>query len=315
MIRSLIARDPELRVDSIVQLAEIADAIEREAVERYGDLAEEMARRGEPEIERTFRDLETEERSHVDMIADWVRQLGEETGVRPAYNWHLPEELGSSWDEALTSSLLTPYRALAIAVRNEERAFAFYSYIAARTEDRHVAREAERLAAEELRHATQLRRRRRRAYHAEIRDREAPTIGEAESLIEFAALADRAEAEAAAELGALANRARERSEHLSAFINGLASLECGGQRNMRLSGTGNITARPDADAEQVLRATVAVLERLSEFYETAIERAKSDDILNEAQRRLTETVERLALVGAQIEAAANPKHSSSASEI
>ena len=48
--------------------------------------------------------------------------------------------------------LVTPYHALSIAVRNEERAFAFWSYMSADSDDPTIRREAERLAREELGH-------------------------------------------------------------------------------------------------------------------------------------------------------------------
>ena len=59
------------------------------------------------------------------------------------------------------------YRALAIAVRNKERAFAFYSYIAAEARSPGVRALAEDLARDELEHAAVLRRERRRAFRRE----------------------------------------------------------------------------------------------------------------------------------------------------
>ena len=58
-----------------------------------------------------------------------------------------------------------PYQALAFAVRNEERAFAFYTYVSAETVDHGVRALAEDLARDELDHASRLRRLRRRAFH------------------------------------------------------------------------------------------------------------------------------------------------------
>ena len=46
----------------------------------------------------------------------------------PPARWRVPTNFD---EEEARSPRLTPYRALAIAVRNEERAFAFYSYVAA----------------------------------------------------------------------------------------------------------------------------------------------------------------------------------------
>ena len=85
------------------------------------------------------------------------------------FEWHLPADLSTSWDKVCGSALLTPYRAFALAVENEERAFSFYAYLAAHAEDARIRAEAEKLGAEELRHAALMRRWRRRAYHAERR--------------------------------------------------------------------------------------------------------------------------------------------------
>jgi hypothetical protein len=54
-----------------------------------------------------------------------------------------------------------------MAVRNEERAFAFWSYVAAHAEAPEIRRAAEAMAHEELGHVSILRRERRKAYHAE----------------------------------------------------------------------------------------------------------------------------------------------------
>ena len=53
--------------------------------------------------------------------------------------------------------MTTPYRALAMAVRNEERAFAFWSYVAAYSEDSEIKKAAEAMAREELGHVSTLR--------------------------------------------------------------------------------------------------------------------------------------------------------------
>ena len=56
-----------------------------------------------------------------------------------------------------------------MAVRNEERAFAFWSYVAAHAEVAEVRQAAETMAHEELGHVSILRRERRNAFHAERR--------------------------------------------------------------------------------------------------------------------------------------------------
>jgi rubrerythrin len=61
-----------------------------------------------------------------------------------------------------------------MAVRNEERAFAFWSYVAAFAKDPEIKKAAEAMASEELGHVAALRRERRRAYHREHDQRQVP---------------------------------------------------------------------------------------------------------------------------------------------
>jgi hypothetical protein len=62
---------------------------------------------------------------------------------------------------------VTPYRALASAVRHEQRSFAFWAYVSAHADKPEVKVAAERMALEELEHVSLLRRERRKAFHAE----------------------------------------------------------------------------------------------------------------------------------------------------
>lgn len=169
--RGLLHADPGLDPVDMATLADIAKAIERESVRQYTWLAEVMERRGEPATAAAFRTMLEEERRHVAAVERWAAATVD-TPPRvagPAVEWQLPEDLAGAWDEVSGSALLTPYRAFAVAVENEQRAFAFYAYLAANADDANVRTEAERLGAEELRHAALFRRWRRRAYHRERR--------------------------------------------------------------------------------------------------------------------------------------------------
>ena len=70
-------------------------------------------------------------------------------------------------EEAIGSALLTPYRALALAVQEAQRNFRTFAHIAALVGPADVRRDAEALARNELVRAATLRGARRRAYHAE----------------------------------------------------------------------------------------------------------------------------------------------------
>ena len=87
----------------------------------------------------------------------------------------LPQDLLNGFGREEFELLISPYRALAAAVRREERAFSFYSQVSAFSATPDVSEMAEKLAAEELEHAALFRQARRRAYH--VARREAETLG------------------------------------------------------------------------------------------------------------------------------------------
>lgn len=167
--RSLLRDDPDIDVVNMATLVAVANAIEEESVRRYAQLVEMMERRGEPATATAFQAMLEEERGHVTAVQRWAASVGEPIPAAKAFEWRLPADLSSSWEEISRSALLTPYRAFAMAVENEERAFSFYAYLAAHAENAQIRAEAEKLGAEELRHAALLRCWRRRAYHRERR--------------------------------------------------------------------------------------------------------------------------------------------------
>ena len=215
--RSLLQTDPDIDVVDMATLVGIARAIEDEAVRRYALLAELMEHRGEPATAAAFRVMLEEERGHVEAVDRWAASFGEAAREPGGFEWLLPADLSSSWDEVSGSALLTPYRAFAVAVENEERAFSLYAYLAARAENTRIRAEAEKLGAEELRHAALLRRWRRRAYHRERRAAgpERPRVDSVEELRDV--LAQHEAAIAAAHL-ALVPRLERAGDEVSARL-------------------------------------------------------------------------------------------------
>lgn len=169
MRESLLTRDPEFKTVDMALLVGVASAIENESLRRYATLAATMQRRGETATAAAFQAMRDEELKHADDVKRWAAELGQPVAERATFDWQLPPDLSSSWDEIAGSALLTPYRAFAIAVDNEKRAFTLYSYLAARATDARVRVEAERLAVSELQHAAVMRRWRREAWHKERR--------------------------------------------------------------------------------------------------------------------------------------------------
>jgi rubrerythrin len=100
--------------------------------------------------------------------------------------WEAPETFDDEGIETADPRLLSAYRALATAVRNEERAFAFWTYVASQAGTPEIRQAAEAMAREELGHVSTLRRERRRAFHAERSARHGSTrhdgAGEAAAL-------------------------------------------------------------------------------------------------------------------------------------
>ncbi|WP_298232396.1 ferritin family protein [uncultured Azohydromonas sp.] len=174
MRKPLFDHQPETGEVSLSVLIGVANAIERESMRRYDALADLMQRRGDAATAEAFRAMRDEERAHVDAVEYWAGTLGEPVPDTADFKWRLPPEMASAWSDVAGSALLSPYRAYAIAADNEQRAFALYSYLASQASDPAVAAQAERLALEELRHASLMRRWRRKAWHRERRQLQAP---------------------------------------------------------------------------------------------------------------------------------------------
>lgn len=296
MRASLLMRDPEIQSVSMALLVGIASSIERESLKRYATLAETMGRRGEAATAAAFRVMLEEERHHVDEVARWAADLGEQVPEPGSFDWQLPAELSSSWDEIAGSALLTPYRAFAIAVDNEKRAFALYSYLAARATDPRVRAQAERLGIEELRHAAVMRRWRREAWHRERRAaREAPqpaasAVASADALN---ALLAKREAAIAQAHRTIAARLREIGDDASANL--LETLLEAPSRPAA-GAAGPPAPVPDTDDPvHLLVAAQKPLEALSEELE-AVMGAATGALFEQSEAALVNVVTRLARI-------------------
>jgi len=257
---ALLTLEPDLPVTDLDDLLGIAAAMETEAVRLYAVLEAEMTRQGAVAVAAVFRKLIAMEQLHVGNIADFGREvLGHE--VPP-----FPEGEASVWtsvalpaaDEA-ASTMLTPYRALSIAVRTEERAFAFYTYLAAGSADPAVCRYAEELAAEELQHASQLRVERRKAYHREPGPGALPVPASVEALD---ALAARLQAEAARALDALPGPSEDKRQSLRETVRILERLHDGYGTIAVRAGSEAVMTRALALAEAVLADLALARQRL-----------------------------------------------------
>ena len=160
--------EPAGNLHSLDELFAVADAMEKEAAARYSELAAEMQRQNKPDLAAVFAQLAAAEREHVNSVTRWSQSRLGKAPDPALVRWEAPETFDSEAQaEIKASRLMTPYRALSMAVRNEERTFAFWSSVAAFADDPEIKKAAETMAREELGHVSALRKERRRAYHRE----------------------------------------------------------------------------------------------------------------------------------------------------
>jgi rubrerythrin len=177
---SLLMSEPAGTLESLDELFALANAMEEEAANRYSALAEDMRRQKKGDLAEVFAQLAAAEREHVDSVTRWSQSRRGKAPDPALVRWEAPETFDAEAAREIgTSRLTTPYRALAMAVRNEERAFAFWSYVAAYSTDSEIKQAAEAMAREELGHVSTLRKERRRAYHRALQESEPRGRGDA----------------------------------------------------------------------------------------------------------------------------------------
>lgn len=155
-------------IQSTSELISIALAAERAAVRRYTELTEKMRAHGNQEAADVYAKLVKKEKKHAKKITEWAALEGmvvddEAVSVR----WEDPSVMTDYDVQARDPYRCTAYKALAFAVHNEERAFLFYTYVAADSDNEEVSHHALVLAGAELDHAASIRAMRRKAWHAQ----------------------------------------------------------------------------------------------------------------------------------------------------
>jgi rubrerythrin len=289
MLTKLKASPPP--IGSTDQLMAIAHAMEKEAARRYRELAARMRLRREDGLAALFdflASIEDKHAAHIDRRA--TEALGRSVSAERV-SWEVPENFD---EEEGSSRLLTPYRALAVAVRNEERAFAFYSYVAANAPNEQSRILAEEFAKDELAHAWLLRRERRKAYRqlgADDRPRDAELPGSLDELWELAA---EAEWRAATYHRSFAELLERRGEPGTSFAEAADDEEaCAREAAQRL---GRGLAGPSDPVEPSLDGALRLLEEAFERYADIVDRSKVEDVMHEAQSLAARALRRLNLV-------------------
>lgn len=286
-------------VSSAEELMAMAQAMEKEAAQHYRELAARMRLRQEDRLAGLFTFLAEIEDKHVRKIEDRDHELLAEPVSAMSIGWQVPETFD---EEEAGSRMLTPYRALALAVRNEDRAFAFYSYIAADAPDEATRQLAEDLANDELEHAHLLRRERRVAFRIE-RPKRPASQGLPETLGELWTMSAEAESRAADYHYALAGALSAEEPRLATLFARAAHDEgsCAREAASRAGAMPPPQRRIEAPSvEDGLR----LLEESFERYSDIAGRTKDESIMREAQSLAARAVRRLSLVNGSVTDAA-----------
>ncbi|MBR0841087.1 hypothetical protein JQ607_12900 [Bradyrhizobium liaoningense] len=180
----LLATEPPAPVRDIGELYAIAFAQAERAAQRYGKLAAAGDEAFEP-VRCVFEVLDQRERERAEAIEKACIEAIGRAPAKADLRWAPLDLVPAEELSDLENSLLaTAYGAWALAVRHRERAFIFWTYIAARAEGARVRTAAESLAREALRDGNLLRRERRLAWRAgrkEALAAEAPAVTELSS--------------------------------------------------------------------------------------------------------------------------------------
>ena len=146
------------QADSIASTEELMAwslAIEKEAVERFTDLADVMEIHNNHEVADLFRKLAEIEGLHVNNVSQASGDMLLPTIQSWAFEWadgESPE--GGAMEEA--HYLMHPWHAIQLAIRGEQRAVAFFNHVASASTNEKLTALALDLVAEEEEHVALL---------------------------------------------------------------------------------------------------------------------------------------------------------------
>jgi rubrerythrin len=286
---SLLKHEPPGSVKSMEELFAIAAAMEHEAATRYAEIAERMRQEGDPALAEVFERLSADEQGHLDSVVNWSEKTKGQTPDPARIRWQVPETFDDEGAAAAHPRLLSAYRALSMAVRNEERAFAFWSYVVAHAETSEIRQAAETMAHEELGHVATLRRERRSAFHTERRQAHAGTEGK-DGGLDLAAL-ERRLASLLEPLAAMAppeERAR------------LQEFAAEASRHADELERSPVAMDPTAPAKGTLTDPVALAELLTDRYLEAGDMLRDEEALGRVQALAGRAIARLAWLRADL---------------
>ena len=139
------------RIASVAELYAHAIAIEREAAERYAELAERMRDESNEDLAELFAGLAALEQGHREALERRTAGVALSPLATKDYRW-LGEAAPESTARELVFRLMTPRHALRIALRAEQRAQAFFEHVLLTAGDPALRALAREMAAEEQEH-------------------------------------------------------------------------------------------------------------------------------------------------------------------
>ncbi|KAA2211450.1 ferritin-like domain-containing protein [Teichococcus oryzae] len=287
----LLKSEPPAAVHSLAELLAIAEAMDKNVERRYADLADHMAATSRKKLAELFHNLAAEKRNHANHVRRWSSDLIGAVPDSSNLQWNPSEAFDDEEARnAASSRLVSPYSVFSMAVRDEERFFAFWSYVAAHTDEPAVQAAAEHMAREGLQRTALLRQERRRAFHAEGRggaDTPAPQ--------RLASKAVEAERLLAKLLPALARQQRKASTEIKRLAE--EALEMA-QDASSLAGAEGIMAVEAAPAEHstALGEMVRLSEQAAEAYLEAADLAQDEAMVRRLQALAGRAISRLSLL-------------------
>lgn len=138
-------------INDISELLAHALALEKEASERYAELAELMEIHNNFDVCRLFHKMAEIEKMHVEQILQMVSKHDMKELPKMEWKWISPEGPETTNPEDL-HYLMKPYHALQLALVNEQRACDYYHHVANHTSDEETRYLADELATEEEEH-------------------------------------------------------------------------------------------------------------------------------------------------------------------
>ena len=289
-----------IQFEHVKDLLETAQKIEIGAAERYREYAE-IADTENPEIAALFNRLAEEEQKHEECVI----QLAEEASVNLPDSPAPDQQTPSSENENTTPDNNSLYKILAAAVEREDLAFEIYSQIAASSNNDDVCHYAERLAKEELGHASLLRAMRRRVYyeHKAQTINSLPAPDKLNTVEEFLITAYALEKSLSTYMENISDPVLDMStckEHSESIINQLRDDISESSRNTdsdinKLSNLSNQTSLSDTSAF-TLDNLLAECEFAYEYYDNFILKTGNEEIMNKALFLASQTLLQIAFL-------------------